>query len=155
MKCSTYDFIFQYYLGKDNYPADIKDDGEDFEAPVKNFDGTQKNVGYYHRYFDTGLKDAMGNTKVHRGFGDDFLFAAANKQKKVANITLERCTKKKKGKPSVCKEFHQKWSYAIPLEVMIYFGLLSSHLFSTRSRIPYSHRNSRPLYFRASSLREY
>ena len=115
---------FVNFTGKDNYPADIKDDGEDFEAPVKNFDGTQKNVGYYHRYFDTGLRDAMGNTMVHRGFGDDYLFVAATKQKKVANNTLTRCSKKRRNKPSVCKEYHQKWSYAIPLEV-IYLTPLS------------------------------
>ena len=56
------------FTGKDNYQADIKDDGEGFDTPVKNFDGTQKNVGYYHRYFDTGLRDAMGNTKYETVF---------------------------------------------------------------------------------------
>jgi len=119
------DELMEEIPGKDNYQADIKDDGEGFDTPVKNFDGTQKNVGYYHRYFDTGLRDAMGNTKMHRGYGDDFLFAAATTQKKVASISREQCTKKTKNSPPVCKEYRQRWSYAIPLEV-IYLTPLST-----------------------------
>ena len=61
---------------------------------------------------------------MHRGFADDFLFAAKTTQDKVAGFErLYKC-KDESGKWRKCKR-NEKWSYAIPLEI-IYLTPLSN-----------------------------
>ena len=69
----------------------------------------------------------MGTSNIHRGYNDHMLFAAMTTQNKIAGVTVSKCLKrrKKKRQPKICKNIHQKWTYAIPLEI-IYLTPLSS-----------------------------
>ena len=77
-------------------------------------DRSKLNAGYYHRWFTLGA-DAMGSVKQHRGYNDDMMFAAMNTQEKVAGVEIEKCVKKP---TKNCYTLRQKWSYAIPLEII-------------------------------------
>ena len=65
----------------------------------------------------------MGLSNRHRGFSDENLFMAMTTQPKVAGMDLNDC-KYVRGK-RVCTLYSQKWTYAIPLEI-IYLTPLSS-----------------------------
>ncbi|KAK2160923.1 hypothetical protein NP493_1609g00081 [Ridgeia piscesae] len=109
--------------GKDNYGAVLDDDG--FNAVSYPFNTTtyvQKlNVAYYHRWMRVNAKDAMGHVERHRGFADRNLFMAMTSQEKVAGVQLNVC----KGRGhNACVRHHQKWTYAIPLEVVYMTPLL-------------------------------
>lgn len=65
----------------------------------------------------------MGTSIRHRAFADQNLFMAMNTQPKVHGMTLNRCEGEDEAK--VCNTWHQKWSYAIPLEI-IYLTPLSN-----------------------------
>ena len=95
--------------GKDNYRANISDDlilednsgkGEE----VLDYFGKPLNTGYYNRYYSLSSLDAMGRSKRRRGFNDDAMWAAMTTQSKVQGLTLEGT--------------EQKWSYAVPLEII-------------------------------------
>jgi len=98
--------------GKDGYGANIVDDGisgsraKDFTDPTKDL-----NAAYYHRWF-TGDRDAMGSKWQHRGYADDSLFVAATTQAKIAPLEVKYCRKK------VCRSANQRFTYAIPLEIV-------------------------------------
>ena len=65
----------------------------------------------------------MGTTIIHRGYNDNMLFAAMTTQSKIAGLSVKRC--KNKRYPKTCYKVKQKWTYAIPLEI-IYLTPLSS-----------------------------
>lgn len=100
--------------GKDNYPTNLTDNAFDNLAytmdPEKN--NEPLNVGYYHRWYKVLQKGAMGIQTRCRGFSDPNLFMAMNTQDKVAGMTLNVCKRK------ICVKQEQKWSYAIPLEIL-------------------------------------
>ena len=75
-------------------------------------------AAYYHRWFKAARRDAMGASTRHRGFSDENLFMAMNTQPRIPGMDLTRCRWRK------CTTLHQKWSYAIPLEI-IYLTPLS------------------------------
>ncbi|XP_066924739.1 uncharacterized protein [Clytia hemisphaerica] len=110
------DELMEEIPGKDNYQVDLEDEGLDGKA--MQLDGSKLNAGYYHRWFTIGA-DAMGSVKQHRGYNDDYMFAALNTQEKIAGVEFNKCVKNKgnKGKKE-CQMFRQKWSYAIPLEII-------------------------------------
>ena len=69
----------------------------------------------------------MGTSNIHRGYNDHMFFAAMTTQDKIAGVTVSKCLKRRKQKrqPKICKNIHQKWTYAIPPEI-IYLTPLSS-----------------------------
>ena len=105
--------------GKDNYPGSLTD--EAFDLSVLNLDpehaGKTLNVARYHRWFKVGAKGAMGTSIRHRGYADENLFMAMTTQPKVAGMTLHTCKKLNNNK-KICGFLNQKWSYAIPLEII-------------------------------------
>ena len=105
--------------GKDNYGAQLEDDA--LFNPSRDFDNSKQslNAAYYHRWFRYDKKGAAGFTERHRGFADNSLFMAMNTRENVTSQTVKnRCQKDIKGVWS-CKDSHeQKWSYAIPLEII-------------------------------------
>ncbi|XP_078349920.1 uncharacterized protein LOC144634770 [Oculina patagonica] len=104
--------------GPDNYQGNLTDEAFDMAAHTIDPKKTGKlNVAYYHRWFKVMEKDAMGQSTRHRGYADENLFMAMTTQPKVAGMNLETCKKGKKGKPQ-CKTITQKYSYAIPLEII-------------------------------------
>ncbi len=109
--------------GKDNYAAELYDDS--FESVAYPYNATdyihKLNVGYYHRWMRMGSKDAMGRTKRHRGFADENIFMAMTTQPKVAGVELDVC---KGWRNQICTPYKQKWTYAIPLEIVYMTPLL-------------------------------
>lgn len=84
-----------------------------------NLDRTEKDASRYHRWFTIPGRDAMGVANIHRGYNDDYMFAAMTTQSKIANIDLKKCGKyDRKTKKRPCWLQKQKWTYAIPLEVI-------------------------------------
>ena len=65
----------------------------------------------------------MGTSKIHRGISDDTIFAAMTTQKEIAAIKIKKC--RKKWDKNSCYMLEQRWTYAIPLEI-IFLTPLSS-----------------------------
>lgn len=87
-----------------------------------NDDRTPKDVSRYHRWYKTDKSDAMGSTNIHRGFSDDTMFAAMTTQPNIAAMNITHCKDNLRLKG--CKQYIQRWTYAIPLEI-IYLTPLS------------------------------
>jgi len=122
------DKIMEEVPGKDNYQGKLFDEG--FDSAVMDVDGLKKkDVSRYHRWFKLDRKDAMGQQYTHRGYSDQNLYAAKTTQDKVAGIKMKLCAKKRdkitKKVTRECRDLREKWSYAIPLEI-IYLTPLSS-----------------------------
>ena len=102
--------------GKDNYPGSLHD--EAFDLPAYSLNPADKgallNANYYHRWYRVQQKGAMGLSSRHRGFSDENLFMAMTSQEKVAAGNLTTC----RGKNKHCKTISQRWTYAIPLEII-------------------------------------
>ena len=116
-KFSLLDELMGEIPGKDNYQGSLTD--EAFDNPAYTIDPKKTgkvNTAYYHRWFRVKQKDAMGKSIRHRGFADENLFMAMTTQPKVAGMKLTTC-KKKRGK-EICTTVSQKYSYAIPLEII-------------------------------------
>ena len=113
LKWSLLDELMSEIPGKDNYAGNLTDEAFDLAAhnlaPGKS---GKLNAAYYHRWFKVMEKGAMGQSIRHRGYADENLFMAMTTQPKVAGMSLETC---KRGK---CKSVHQRFSYAIPLEII-------------------------------------
>ena len=86
-------------------------------------DDEPMNVGFYNRVFKVDKRDAMGLDQRSRGFNDQNVFMAATTHSEVAPMSATFCESKKGNR--VCKEYTERWSYAIPLEV-IYLAPLAS-----------------------------
>ncbi|KAK3730498.1 hypothetical protein QZH41_015704 [Actinostola sp. cb2023] len=108
--------------GQDNYQGHLIDDAFGLSAySVDPAKANQKLRGdRYYRWFRVDAKDAMGTSTRHRGFADENLFMAMNSQSKVAGMNNTFCDKS----GNSCSVINQKWSYAIPLEI-IYLTPLS------------------------------
>lgn len=116
-KFTLLDEIMSEIPGKDNYQGSLTD--EAFGLPAHTLDPKKTgklNVAYYHRWFKVLEKDAMGQSIRHRGYSDENLFMAMTTQPKVAGMKLTTCKGPKK-KPK-CTSITQKFSYAIPLEII-------------------------------------
>ncbi|KAJ7378069.1 hypothetical protein OS493_024731 [Desmophyllum pertusum] len=131
--------------GKDNYQGDLTD--EAFELPVHTIDPKKSgklNAAYYHRWFKVLEEDAMGQSTRHRGYADENLFMAMTTQPKVAGMKLTTC-KGPKSAPS-CNTISQKFSYAIPLEIIYLTPLNSWNPFDLEYKGDESLANGKTVY---------
>ena len=114
------DKLMEEIPGKDNYPGNLEDGGLEGQDTVLNVDDSKKkNVAYYHRWYKLAKKDAMGLQLIHRSFSDDYMYGAMTTQKRIPGMTVvnpRKCTGW--GKNRVCEKISQKWTYAIPLEII-------------------------------------
>lgn len=113
------DKLMEEIPGKNNYAGKLYDAG--FDSEILNYDGkSKKDVSRYHRWFKLSGKDAMGLSKAHRGYADSYMFAAMTTQDEIAGMTYKKCKKRKlKGKVvETCTYTEQKWTFAIPLEII-------------------------------------
>ena len=102
---------------RDNYPGNLTDDAFGLTAySLKPNEEKKLNAAYYHRWFKVLEKGAMGLATGHRGFADENLFVAMTTQPKIAGMDLKTC--KGRGKRRECKTINQKFTYAIPLEIV-------------------------------------
>lgn len=103
--------------GRDNYPGNLTDDAFGLTAySVKLNEEKKLNAAYYHRWFKVLEKGAMGLATRHRGFADENLFVPTTTQPKIAGMDLKTC--KGRGKRRECKTVNQKFTYAIPFEIV-------------------------------------
>ncbi|GFO49845.1 hypothetical protein PoB_007635000 [Plakobranchus ocellatus] len=103
--------------GKDNYQADLHDHSFDMEMENVRFNNhTLINTGYYHRYFKTLDKGAMGIKAIHRGFSDANLFVAQTTQARVAPMSTSKCGRENGRR--VCHYWTTRYSYALPIEII-------------------------------------
>lgn len=104
--------------GKDNYGGNLRDYGYAGLA-LDPYDGQPLNTAFYHRKYNIGKKDSSGFLNRYRGFSDRTVFMAMTSQKEVLGMNFEKCKK-----TYSCLTEHQRWTYAIPLEI-IYMTPLS------------------------------
>jgi len=111
--------------GRDGYAANISD--WEYSASQRVLretyqyqDKTQRlNAGFFHRFYRTGEKDAMGAYARRRGFRDMTLWAARTTQPEVVGVKNPAAGEG----PDPAAE--HKWTYAVPLEVVYMTPLLS------------------------------
>ena len=104
--------------GKDNYPANITTNAYPLYGLHKR---TPLNAGYYRRFFRTrAMNDDIHVAKSRGSFNDQNIFMAATTNSKVAPISATFCRWGRR-----CKTYTERWTYAIPLEI-IYLTPLSS-----------------------------
>ncbi len=114
--------------GKDNYPGELVDDGFGEVATSyipKAGRGQEEeplNTAYYHRMYRVSQTGAMGLQTRRRSINDETIYMAMTSQPKVASVKAKHC--KGRGRMQTCVEYQQKWTYAIPLEI-IYLTPLS------------------------------
>ncbi|XP_064632047.1 uncharacterized protein LOC135490659 [Lineus longissimus] len=129
------DSIMEEVPGLNNGGASLVDDAFGYQAvPIgarsNDPDGKPLNVAYYHRYFSEFKKGAMGGTARKRGYSDLEVFMAMTTQPRVASSKTTLCKRKN------CKEYEQRWSYAIPLEIVYTTPLNSWNPFDIPYRGP-------------------
>ena len=110
--------------GMDNYGAVLTENSFNMESKRLNDSTKTLNVGYYHQSYQVSEKGANGLQQRARGFADNGVYMAMNTQSRVVtNVVDHKCSKVNGVK--VCQDkFAQKWSYAVPLEI-IYLTPLS------------------------------
>ena len=76
-------------------------------------------TNFLYRSYKVGKKDAMGLSMVNRGFSDTFMFSAKTTRKEIVgleNTNPKKC--KRVNKKKICEKWLEKWTWAIPLEVI-------------------------------------
>ena len=114
------DELMEEIPGKDNYAGNLTEAGYEDTDRVMELDGTTvKNVARYHRVYRVMRKDAMGLQLIRRGFSDGSCFFAMTNQHRVTGLSVTNPRKCRGwGKNRKCERITQKWSYAVPLEVI-------------------------------------
>ena len=106
--------------GLNNYEGYLEDTAFDAPAYRLNTDMDEElvtlNTARYHRWFMASKKGAFGLATRHRGFNDNHLFVAMNTQSKVVPTEVEHCTGF--GRNKRCTWHQQRFSYAIPIEIV-------------------------------------
>ena len=118
-------------VGMNNYGANIVDDTVGGKA--LNVDNDKPlNAAYYNRVFKVDKRDANGLDGRRRGFNDQNVFMTATTHPEVAPMSATFCESKKSNK--VCKEYTERWSYAIPIEIMYLTPLASWNPYNLKYR---------------------
>ncbi|KAK3779971.1 hypothetical protein RRG08_014013, partial [Elysia crispata] len=125
------DTLMYQIPGKDNYQADLHDSSYGMVMEdVRYNNHTLVNTGYYHRYFKTLRKGAMGTKAIHRGFSDANLFVAQTTQERIAPMSTKSCKRVKRQR--VCEQWTTRYSHALPLEIIYMTPLLSWNPYNIR-----------------------
>ena len=114
------DKLMEKIPGMDNYVAKfMNDDTHNVQAnhPVTN---KPIDASKYHRWYRVTEAGAMGDFMRHKGFNDNHIFMAKTTQKKVLPWFLENmcAVDKKSGKRKCRYSDTQRWTYALPLEIV-------------------------------------
>ena len=107
--------------GKENYNGYLEDSvlGEMAHNYVEDIQNGTKvdvplNAAYYHRWYKSVKKGAMGLRYRRRSFSDETLFMAMTTNPNVVPSKIKLCHKR----GNWCKKYEQRWSYAIPMEII-------------------------------------
>eukprot|EP00484_Ammonia_sp_Unknown_P002607 CAMPEP_0197052852 /NCGR_PEP_ID=MMETSP1384-20130603/27249_1 /TAXON_ID=29189 /ORGANISM="Ammonia sp." /LENGTH=751 /DNA_ID=CAMNT_0042485663 /DNA_START=34 /DNA_END=2289 /DNA_ORIENTATION=+ len=104
------DFLMEGIPGKDNYGANLTEEVPGFqglEKTIHYIDGSEVNAGYYSRFFQISIEDAMGTRRQRRSFNDRYMWAAMTTQEKVSPVDVYFGEER----------YISRFSYAIPLEL--------------------------------------
>ena len=118
-KYTFLDLLMSEIPGKENYRKFLRD--ESFGLTSMKYTDARRtlNAARYHRWYQFSKPGAMGRQHAHRGFSDSNVFMALNKQPKVVPQTTNDECRKNRYNTTVClKKYTQRWSYAIPLEII-------------------------------------
>ena len=120
----TYGFLDELMAeipGKNNYGAVLHDDAMGVET--FNYEGINEtlNAAYYHRSYKASIEDEMGSNERHRGLSDANLFMAMTDHAEISSTIIDGCPED----PDTDCLTEQRWSYAVPLEI-IYLTPLNS-----------------------------
>lgn len=107
------DRIMAEIPGTDNYQANLTDNAFGNVAEHYQNKGQTLNTGYYHRVYQGSKRGAMGTTKRNRGFADRNIFMAQTTQSQIPSMKVTDCAT-----ANDCTDYVQRWTYAIPLEVI-------------------------------------
>ena len=117
----TLDHLMAEVPGKNNYGAHFVDDA----LGVVNYEyqdvSATLNVGYYQRSSLAREVNETGTGKRHRGFSDPNLFMAMTNHSEIPSTIIDECPED----PDTSCLTQQRWSYAVPLEI-IYLTPLNS-----------------------------
>ena len=119
---TTYTFLDQLMgeiPGKDNYRRNLRD--ESFDVTSLSYTNAKKNLNaaYYHRWYQVNNPGANGRLHIHRSFSDNNVFMAMNTRSQVVEQTVnDQCKSDRYGVKTCAKSYKQRWSYAIPLEII-------------------------------------
>ena len=113
------DSLMNEIPGLDNYGCN-QTDADSFGTLALDYDtGDTLNSCYYHRWFTYKKKDANGESINRRGFSDSSIYMAMTSQDNIASIKKDKCLRNTKKRGCLEKsELRQKWTYAIPLEII-------------------------------------
>lgn len=122
------DRIMATVPGLDNAKAGLLRDSaysvDTYRQDAKDKSGSKLKPGFYHRYFREFEPGAMGTFNRRRGFSDHGGYMAMTSHEDVAPVHMKHCMKTPQNKRE-CTHYTQRWSYAIPLEI-IYLNPLQS-----------------------------
>ena len=77
------------------------------------------NAAYYHRWQKSDQTDASGRNARHSGFNDVNIFMAMTNHKEVAGMSVDNGCRLDDAGERTCKLTDtQKWTYALPLEIV-------------------------------------
>ena len=144
-KFTLLDELMSEIPGKDNYQGNLIDDA--FDLTAQTIDPKKSgnlNAAYYHRWFKVLENGAMGQSVRHRGFADENLFVAMTTQPKVAGMKLKNC--KRVNRKEICKTINQKFSYAIPLEIIYMTPLNRWNPFDLEYKGRFNYARGRTVY---------
>jgi hypothetical protein len=114
---SIMDDLMMQIPGKNNYPGELHDNSFDMVMEdVRYSNHTLVNTAYYHRWFKTLDRGAMGTKAIHRGYSDANLWVAQTDHAQIAPMTVDHC--KRVNRQQVCGSWTSRYTYAIPLEIV-------------------------------------
>jgi len=117
MRWNFLDQMMEQVPGKNGPHADFKDDS--FHILTSKYDDrdAELNTGFYSRFFSYDHADAMGRQQQMRGYSDLNLWAAMTTHDKVAGYRI--CQSEDESVQDTIEQcWEQKWTYAIPLEII-------------------------------------
>ena len=98
--------------GKDNYGANLTDNSFGINVDHYHGLGLTLNTAYYHRVYQGSKPGAMGLVRRNRGFNDQNIYMAQTSQERIPSQKVTDCQE------GVCTNYEQRWSWAIPLEII-------------------------------------
>lgn len=130
--------------GRDNYPGRLNDTVfGDISLPYSRDSSLPQNAAYYHRVYRVKSAGAMGLKIRHRGFSDGNLFVAQTTQPKVVSLSVQSCPDQGE---EACPSWEQRWSYAIPLEIIYMTPLSKWNPYKIRHRGGANTRTGKLIY---------
>lgn len=112
---SLIDKLMEQIPGRDGYGAKIGD-----KSPIGNAFYVNTTIplndAYYHRWYSVHDVHQSKQTIYHRSLSDANVFMARTTDKSIAEIPTTVC--RPEGGRKVCQRIKQRWTYAIPLEIV-------------------------------------